>query len=144
MRVLALDLERTLIDDARSGRPRPELFEFTSFCAERFERIVLFTTVEREDAFEVLESLKSHLADGFLERIEYVEWTGEYKDLAFVPDAKPEEVRLVDDDEGWIRPDQRPFWIPIIGWDGGDDAELSRVRAALERWFDESGDVRLG
>jgi hypothetical protein len=37
--VVALDLERTLIDDAMSGRPRPGLFEFAHFCLERFERV---------------------------------------------------------------------------------------------------------
>ena len=42
VKVLALDLERTLIDDALSGRPRPGLSEFLSFCDERFGRVADF------------------------------------------------------------------------------------------------------
>jgi hypothetical protein len=59
---------------------------------------------------------------------------GEYKDLAFVTGAAPEEVLLVDDDAGWIRPDQRDRWIAIAPWDGGpdrSDRELLRVRQVL-------------
>ena len=48
-------------------------------------------------------------------------------------------VLLVDDDEGWVRPEQRDQWVPITGWDGGADAELARVRAVLEAW--PSGDA---
>ncbi len=132
--VVALDLERTLIDDANSARPRPGLAEFLAFCHERFARVAIFTTVEVADAREVLDDLDaaSHLPNGMLERLEFIDWTGEYKDLAFVPGAAPEEIVLVDDDAGWVRPDQRAHWVPVAPWDGGPDAELRRVRAELE------------
>jgi hypothetical protein len=137
VQVLALDLERTLIDDALSGRPRPDLREFLAFCGERFGRVAVFTTVEEADAREVLADLDraGHLPPGLLGRLEFVAWTGEYKDLAFVPSASPAEVVLVDDDAGWVRPDQRGQWVPVAAWDGGPDAELRRVRAELERWL---------
>jgi hypothetical protein len=45
IRVLALDLEHTLISDAARADPRPGLAEFLTFCHERFERIVLFDAV---------------------------------------------------------------------------------------------------
>src|SRR4051812_14057873 len=51
---IALDLERTLIDDAMSGRARPGLRRFLQFCDERFARVVLFTTVDEADAREVM------------------------------------------------------------------------------------------
>ncbi len=135
--VIALDLERTLIDDARSGRPRPGLLDFLTFCHERFERVALFTTVEEEDARDVLEGLarRDCLPPGLLDRLEYVGWSGEYKDLEFVPGAVPEAVLLVDDDGGWVRPDQRDRWVAIAGWDGGPDRELERVRSILEGWL---------
>ena len=135
VRVAALDLERTLIDDARSARPRPGLAAFLAFCHDRFERVAIYTTVETADAREVLDDLDAagHLPDGMLERLEFIDWTGEYKDLAFVPDAAPEEIVLVDDDAGWVRPDQRDSWVQVAPWDGGADAELRRVRAELER-----------
>lgn len=133
--VLALDLERTLVDDARSGRPRPGLLPFLTFCHERFARVAVYTTVEEADARAVLAELADggHVPAGLLARLEYVDWCGEYKDLAFLPGASPGEVLLVDDDPGWVRPDQRGRWVPVAPWDGGPDGELIRVRAELER-----------
>ena len=140
IKVLALDLERTLIDDALSGRPRPGLRAFLTFCHERFGRVAMYTTVEEVDARAVLSELadRGHIPPGLLARLEFVGWCGEYKDLAFVPGASPGEVVLVDDDAGWVRPDQRGQWIPVAGWDGGPDSELVRVRDVLERWVSGS------
>ncbi len=131
--VLALDLERTLVSDANRADPRPGLAAFLAFCHEHFPRVVLFTTVEEPDAREVLQELveRGYASTEFVERLEYVSWCGEYKDLAFVPDAAPEEVLLVDDDAGWVRPDQRERWVAIAPWDGGPDAELLRVQHVL-------------
>lgn len=134
--VVALDLEHTLIDDALSGCPRPGLFEFVAFCLDRFERVVLFTTVEEVDAREVLVTLADSGAvpTDFVASLEYVAWSGEFKDISFVPDVVPEQVVFVDDDSGWIRPDQREQWIEVVPWDGKSaDRELIRVRAELER-----------
>ena len=137
VKVLALDLERTLIDDALIARPRPGLFDFLAFCHESFERVAIFTTVDETDAREVLTDLhqRGHLPRGLLDRLEYVGWGGEYKDLGFVPRSAPGEALLVDDDAGWIRPDQRDQWVPIAAWDGGPDEELPRVRSVLEGWL---------
>ena len=133
IRVLALDLERTLISDANSVLPRPGLAEFLVFCHERFARVVLFTTVEESDARAAIDELieRGDVSAELAERLEYVSWGGEYKDLAFVPDAAPDEVLLVDDDAGWIRPDQRERWVTIAPWDGGPDEELLRVQHSL-------------
>jgi hypothetical protein len=135
--VIALDLERTLIDHALSAQPRPGLLAFLTFCQERFRRIVLFTTVEEADAREVLEDLdhRGHVPSGLLETIEYVAWTGEYKDLIFIPGAVPDEVLLVDDDIAWVPPNQRDRWVQIGAWDGGADRELQRVQKVLENWL---------
>lgn len=137
-RIIALDLERTLISDALSAEPRPGLFDFLSFCLARFERVVLFTSVEQADAWEVLRELTrcGRVPPSFLGRLEYVVWSGEYKDLRFIPHSVPEEVLLVDDDPGWIRPDQRDRWIRIVPWDGGEDAELLHTRSALDGLLD--------
>jgi hypothetical protein len=137
VQVLALDLERTLIDDALSGCPRPGLREFLAFCRDRFGRLAVFSTVEEADAREVLSELagRGYVPPELLGRLEYVGGCGEHKDLAFVPGAAPAEVLLVDDDPGWVRPDQRRQWVPIAAWDGGPDTELPRVQAVLERWL---------
>ena len=137
VKVLALDLERTLIDNALSGRPRPGLRDFLSFCHGRFGRVAVFTTVEEATAHEIMEGLadSGHVSAELLGRLEYVEWCGEYKDLAFVTGVVPDEVLLVDDDAGWVRPDQRARWVPVAAWDGGPDDELERVRSVLEDWL---------
>ena len=109
VKVFALDLERTLIDDARSGRPRPGLRAFLAYCDGQFGRVAVYSTVEEADARAVLEALadRGHVPPGLLDRLEYVAWTGEHKDLRFVPGATPDQVLLVDDDAGWVRADQR-------------------------------------
>jgi hypothetical protein len=146
VRVLALDLEHTLIDESLSARPRPGLLEFLTFCDERFGRVAIFTTMEESDAREVLEGLgrAGHLPPGLLSRLEYVAWSGEYKDLGFVPDAAIEEILLVDDDVGWVRPHQRERWIRIEAWNGGSDIELRRMRAVLENWLSERSENPSG
>lgn len=133
VRVLALDLERTLISDANRADPRPGVAAFLAFCHERFERVVIFTTVEEADARSALDQLveRGHVPAELVEPLSYVAWTGEYKALEFVTGAVPEEVLLVDDDAGWIRPDQRDRWIAVAPWDGGPDRELLRVQHVL-------------
>ncbi|QJW94536.1 NIF family HAD-type phosphatase [Frigoriglobus tundricola] len=133
LRVLALDLERTLISDANSVAPRPGLVKFLAFCHDRFERVVLFTTVEEADAQSALDQLvdRGQVPAELLAPLKCVTWTGEYKDLGFIADAVPEDVLLVDDDGGWVRPGQRDQWVAIAPWDGGPDRELLRVQQVL-------------
>jgi hypothetical protein len=71
VKIIALYLERTLISDAMSARPRPGLFGFLSFCHKRFDRVALFTTVEEADAREVMDELDrvGYLPPGFLARL---------------------------------------------------------------------------
>src|SRR5262245_778937 len=102
LRVLALDLERTLISDANRADPRPGLANFLAFCHKRFARVVLFTTVEEADARAALNELvrRDCVPAELAERLEYVSWCGEYKDVAFVAGCTSDEVILVDDDAG--------------------------------------------
>lgn len=138
IRVLALDLERTLISDALHREPRPGLYNFLLFCCQRFERLLLFTSVNKKNAFVALQECVDHgdAPQVFLEKVEYVEWEGKYKDLRFVPNAVPSEVLIVDDDEGWIVPEQKAQWIGIAEYDPylvrGEDREFARVRRILE------------
>ncbi|MBY0457795.1 MAG: hypothetical protein K2V38_10690, partial [Gemmataceae bacterium] len=52
-------------------------------------------------------------------------------DSTFIPGARPEDVLLVDDDGGWVPPDQRDRWVAVVPWDGGPDADLARVQGEL-------------
>jgi hypothetical protein len=139
IRVLALDLERTLISDAMTAQPRPGLFDFLTFCHDRFERVALFTCVDPGEAREILDDLsrRGHVPTEWLARLEYVAWSGEYKDLGFVPDSLPEEVLLVDDDPGWIRPDQRDRLVVIAAW---DDGTTTNYYAHRRSWNADSPD----
>jgi len=138
LRVLALDLERTLISDANSANSRPGLAAFLAFCHQRFERVVIFTTVEDTDARSALDQLveRGHIPAELVEPLSYVAWTGEYKALEFVTGVVSQEVLLVDDDAGWIRPDQRDRWIAIAPWAGGPDSELFRVQGLWAEWLE--------
>jgi hypothetical protein len=138
IRVLALDLERTLLSDALHREPRPGLYDFLLFCCDRFERVVLFTSVNKPQALAALQECanQGHVPQEFMDRLEYVEWEGMYKDLRFVPNATTSEVLIVDDDGGWIRADQQQQWIGIAEYDPylvkGEDQEFVRVRRVLE------------
>ena len=131
--VLALDLEATLVDNALNATPRTGLVEFLRYCDANFDRVVLYTTVEKDDAREVVDELVSsgHWPSTLADRLEYVDWFGEFKDLKFISNVSPERTVLVDDDEAWIRPEQKEQWISIVPWNGDPDSELQRVQQEL-------------
>ena len=54
---LALDLEGTLISNAMSQLPRQGLYAFMEGCAQRFERVVIFSAVRAERTRAILETL---------------------------------------------------------------------------------------
>ena len=130
--MIALDLEASLIDNAIMGNPRPGLYEFIEFCFDNFDRVALLTTVEEADAREVLFKLadSGNVPEAFA-NAEYIDWEGEYKDLRFAKDVDPGEILFLDDDAGWVHPEQTDRWIPIQPWSSGDDTELKRVRLEI-------------
>ena len=94
-RVLALDLEGTLISNAMSQIPRPGLFAFLEKCRELFPRVVMFTTVKEERFRKIAHLLvEENVAPTWFASVEYVTWEGKTKDLSFVLDAEIQEVRL--------------------------------------------------
>ena len=114
VKVLALDLEGTLISNAVSVFPRPGLREFLDFCHEAFDKVVLFTSVPENRARKIIQFLADEdLAPAWFRDIEYVVWNGEYKDLNFVIGFTPKEVLLIDDQERYIHPEQKEQWLPI-------------------------------
>lgn len=137
--VLALDLEGTLISNAMSQIPRSGLYAFLLRCRELFPRIVMFTTVS-EEKFRAIATLlvNEGFAPGWFETIEYVHWQGNTKNLEFVPNAKIEDILLVDDFEQYIHQDQESRWIKIdcfeYPYESSDDG-LEKVMIVLERLF---------
>ena len=73
VKVLALDLEGTLISNAVSQIARPGLFDFLEDCRELFPRIVIFTSVN-EERFRAIANLLTTegYAPNWFADIEYI------------------------------------------------------------------------
>lgn len=137
IKVLALDLEGTLISNAVSQIPRPGLFEFLTRCNQMFERIVMFTTVKVERFGPIAQFLAEERAvPGWFRNVECVDWNGKTKDLGFIQGVQPSEVLLVDDFEIYVHPGQEKQWVKIELFDyqnpAGDNG-LAKVMAVLEK-----------
>ena len=137
-RVLALDLEGTLISNAMSQIPRPGLFEFLSRCHELFPRVVMFTTVKEERFRSIAKLLvEEKVVPEWYANIEYVSWQGETKDLHFIPGVDPQDALLVDDFERYVHPGQESQWLQIDYFDypyETTDTGLSKMLAVLEEY----------
>lgn len=135
MKVLALDLEGTLISNAVSVFPRPGLFEFLEYCRKRFDRIVVMTAVSERRFREIARLLADEAsAPAWFCEIEYVEWDGEYKDLRAISACRPADVLLVDDQFAYVHPDQLDRWIDIAEFRppySADDTGLKDVARRL-------------
>jgi hypothetical protein len=134
-RVLALDLEGTLISNAASQIPRPGLYEFLASCQQLFQRIVIFTTVS-EAKFRPIAKLlvQEGLAPAWFAQVEYVNWSGTTKDLSFIPGAGPEETLLVDDYDIYVHPGQEGRWVQAPFFDypyPSTDTGLAQVVGTL-------------
>ena len=133
--VIALDLEGTLISNAVSQIPRPGLWPFLDGCRSLTDRVVIFTAVS-EDRFRAIAErlVDDGLAPPWFSEIEYVRWSGRYKDLAPIVSDQSCIVVLVDDLADYVHPDQRQQWIPIAPFDPSrPDAELAGVLTELQR-----------
>ncbi len=137
IKVLALDLEYTLLDTAYSPWPRPGLFEFLEKVKGLFERIVIYTAVKKTDCHNVIKHLVSkNEVPPWLADIECVHWErlGK-KNLKKIKGIELDEALIVDDQRGYIHPTQLFQWIPIEQYDTRNyyyDKELDKVLAILE------------
>ncbi|MEL6347538.1 MAG: NIF family HAD-type phosphatase [Myxococcota bacterium] len=132
---LALDLEGTLISNAMSQFPRPGLWDFLTFCFTRYD-VLLFTAVREARARRVVERLVTEGdAPAPFATIPYVPWEGEYKDVRFLLRLRPSldiaQVRLVDDLEMYVHPEQKHLWIPIVGWHAPYPAEDTALASLM-------------
>ncbi len=139
--VIALDLEGTLISNAISQIPRPGLWEFLEGCHSVATRVVIFTAV-KEDRFRAIARtlVTDGLAPPWFFEIEYVRWSGRYKDLTPLMNEHRCPVVLVDDHADYVQPDQRQHWISIVPFDPRrPDAELSGVLTELQKRASATG-----
>lgn len=114
MKVIALDVEGTLISNAVSQIARPGLYDFLEKCRILCNRVVIFTTVKEELFFQIATMLVAEgLAPDWFKEVEYVKWHGATKDLNFISNADPSQVVLVDDFSGYVCPEQKSQWVEI-------------------------------
>jgi hypothetical protein len=137
--VIALDLEGTLISNAFSQFARPGLREFLGFCRAAVPRVVIYTAV-REAVFRPIAAglVAEGAAPPWFSTIEYIDWSGERKDLRNIPDAAVDRCVLVDDHEGYAMAGQEDRWIRIRSFGApylADDLELARVERVLVERF---------
>ncbi len=136
IKVIALDLEGTLISTAETRVPRPGLYRFLEFCSRQFERVAIFTAVDEVTFREIAEELvRTRFAPIGFQCIEYIDWYGEKKDLRCIRGVEPEEVVIVDDFGYVIEESQRNQWIEIETYDDPfpeNDRELERVIRLLK------------
>lgn len=137
IKVLALDLEGTLIASASNLIPRPGLYEFLKWCKSHFKHIVIYTCIE-ENTFRSIASnlVINKSVPPWFKEIEYIEWDGMIKDLYNIDGITPEQAVLVDDAEIFISNNQKSQWIEIKPFEfpyPADDDELSRVANIIER-----------
>ncbi|MEJ8816043.1 NIF family HAD-type phosphatase [Variovorax ureilyticus] len=135
--VLALDLEGTLISNAMSQIPRPGLKAFLTRCETLFERVVAFTTV-REPLFRQIAQLlvEEGVAPNWFACIEYVNWRGPTKDLAFIPGIQAQQALLLDDYEAYVHPGQEGQWLWVAQFEppySERDRGLARALELLQQ-----------
>lgn len=118
LKVIALDLEGTLISNAMSQIPRPGLFSFLEGCKAITERVVIFTTI-KEDRFRKIADLlvEENTAPEWFRAIEYVNWEGDTKNLKFIRDSEISSSVLLDDFHIFVHPGQERQWIEVKQFD---------------------------
>lgn len=134
--IIALDLEGTLISNAVSQFPRPGLYSFLEYCHQNFCRIVIFTAVNELKFRQIAKILvEQKKAPSFFADLEYVNWSGNYKDLNFIQNKQDYPIVLIDDREEYIKPEQKSNWIYIPEYDYPyleNDSELEKIENKLD------------
>ncbi|RYY04589.1 MAG: DUF2384 domain-containing protein [Gammaproteobacteria bacterium] len=140
MKVIALDLEGTLISNAVSQIPRPWLYEFLIACESLATRVVIFTTVPEQIFRKVAKLLvEEKFAPEWFERIEYVFWDMKTKNLNFIDPNISDRIVLIDDFQDYIHRGQEKNWIKIDSFNSPydeNDQELWRVYKILAERFE--------
>lgn len=132
-RILALDLEGTLISTAVSQFPRPSLFHFLERYKALFERIVIFTSVPEHRVRQIARTLVDEgTAPAWFRHLECVRWEGGTKDLAFIRDCDVGEAVLVDDLAAYVHAGQMAQWVSIKPFEPPYDDSDTGLAEVLE------------
>jgi hypothetical protein len=141
--VLALDLEGTLISNAMSQIPRPGLHGFLERCRALVGRVVIYTAISEARFRSIAKTLvEEELAPSWFADIEFVQWTGQTKDLNLIAGIAAGEALLVDDLREYVHPGQESQWIaapPFAAPYADRDTGLDKVINVLESKVDSRG-----
>lgn len=111
---IVLDLEGTLISNAISVFPRPDLYWFLEQCITLTPHLYIMTAVREGRVRQILDILaREGSVPSWFRLTNVVMWNGQYKDLSFVPHDPIEKVWLIDDLEQYVHPKQMGQWLPI-------------------------------
>ena len=144
LKILALDLEGTLVTDRLTKVPRPGLYDFLEYCNSKFERIVMMTSVPEEYFLQTIDHLlEIEAVPKWFNNVPYINYPdceesefGEFKDLRCIPNSKVDEIVIIDDMEWFIRNEQKQQWISIIPFKGNqDDNELIKIMKYFDYLF---------
>jgi hypothetical protein len=139
IKIIALDLEGTLIASANNPVPRPGLYQFLQWCKKNFKQVVIYTCVDEPIFRSIANKLVINEAvPSWFREIKYVEWDGMIKDLYNIDGIEPEQAIIVDDMEIFISENQKSQWIEIKTFDfpyPEDDNEFIRVANAIREKF---------
>ena len=137
-RIIALDLEGTLISSAAKPLPRPGLRKFLEFCKENFDEVVIMSAVPEWMFREVAgEFAIQRIVPAWFFNARYVNWKEPYKDLRNIGHPKLEEILLLDDNWTVVHPDQIDQYLPLKCWlppfDPDNELEevMNRIRARM-------------
>ncbi len=141
LKLIALDLEGTLISNAMSCIPRAHLYGFLEHCRSASERVVLFTAVNAERV-AFIQKILVDLGDvppwfADLERVEWDQQKSSTKDLTLAGATVDESV-LVDDYEVYIHPSQEHRWVkvPEFAHPYGEDDGLLDAWRKIEKFIE--------
>lgn len=133
--VLALGFEGTLVLNTATPVARPGLLEFLQCVRGLFPRVAVFTALPEPQFRKIAQLLMAEgEAPDWFGGAEYVSWRGPAKDLAFIVEASPQQVLLVDSKDVQVRQDQLDRWIqvePLRVPASSNDNELSRILQVL-------------
>ena len=133
---IALDLEGTLISNAVSQFPRPGLRGFLDFCAERFDRVCIYTAVRDEVTVPIIKTMfDEENAPSWILQSELIQWDRTVKDLTNIPNSEIMDCLIVDDNPDYIVDSQVSQWIQIEKYSSPyskTDRELERVQSVIE------------
>jgi len=140
LKVIALDLEGTLISNAMSQITRPDLFEFLEKCKSICDRIVIYTAVSEERFRNIANLLVAEkTVPSWFSDIEYIEWDRVTKNLLFIPNIQSiEDAVLIDDYQAYVHPGQESRWIEIKQFEHpylDTDKELKSVLIDLIKYI---------